>query len=161
MKLPEKEWEELRTLQRLYTRELPVLDGYETGGAAGTGDGAIGQPFDPENTAIQAASTHQNSNPPTANAAATMGSLDMAGTGYCHSQREAMTLSDNHFDSVVDMCAAGERKEKRKWRNNSVHDGEQDRSTVPVAESRWHDGRHRKRQRLRRVDEELGICQES
>lgn len=26
MKLPEKEWEELRTLQRLYTRELPELD---------------------------------------------------------------------------------------------------------------------------------------
>ncbi|KAK5308952.1 hypothetical protein LTR70_010718, partial [Exophiala xenobiotica] len=39
MKLPEKEWEELRTLQRLYTREILELNENATGGDGGTGGG--------------------------------------------------------------------------------------------------------------------------
>ena len=156
MKLPEKEWEELRTLQRLYTRELPELDVNGIRSDDRTGESVIEQPFDQGNAASEAASYQQDSNPPAAETAA-MGSAGIAGAGPRTTKSETIPLSNDDIDSGVDVCSREEWKRKRGWMDSSARYGDQDLFSAPVAES----CRHSKRQRQQRLEEELGIHQES
>ena len=160
MKLPEKEWEELRTLQRLYTRELPKLDDNAASSDDRTDDSAIGQPSDRENTANEAALSEQDTNPPTAEIVV-MRSAGIVGAGHHATRREAVPLSDDDTDSAVDVCSREGRKRKRGWRNSSVHNVNQDRFTAQVAETCLRHERHGKGKRPRKLKEELGLRPES
>ena len=151
MKLPEPEWELLHTLQRLYSRELPMSGVTE---AETSGQACIAS-----NVQSQGPAVH-HSEPKQGDSYSAMPALiPAAPNNQCHhTGRQNALKSDHDFDSAIVLCSQGQgRLEKRGGKCDNADNNGCEYGIGSSLRSQ-----SRTRQRLRtRERKALGVCEES